>query len=123
MTDFEEYIDQYGCHFSKKLYEWAVSMMTDRSGNNVTPMTKEQIEEWMKMQGVTVKNNKGYDVPYVYHMLKSDGWGSSITTDKQLALAVVDFQDDKDGNPCKAFDHFVVDCRAKKEPIFWDTVM
>lgn len=123
MTSFEEYVDMYGCHFSKKLYEWSVSMMIDRNGNPVTPMTKDQVDEFLKMQGVTVKNNKGHDVAYVYHMLKSDNWGSSITTDKQLALAILDYQDDIDGNRYKAFDHFVIDCRAKGESIFWEEML
>ena len=123
MTDFEEYIDQYGCHFSKKLYEWAVSMMKDRNGNKVTPMTKEQVSDFLKAQGVTVKNDKGYDVPYVYHMRKSDSFGGSLTTDKQLAMAVAEYQDDPDGNPTQAFDAFVVKCRALEEPIFWDMML
>lgn len=121
MSAFEEYVDQYGLHFNKRLYEWAVSMMKDRNGERVaTPMTKEQVDEFLRNNGVTVKNNKGWDVPYVYHMRKSDSFGGSLTTDKQLAMAVAEYQDDKDGNPCQAFDDFVVNCRAKGEPIFWE---
>lgn len=33
MTALEEYINTYGYHFSKKLYEWAVSMMKGRDGS------------------------------------------------------------------------------------------
>ena len=98
-------------------------MMTDRSGNKVVIQNKEQIDEWLKNNGVTLKNGKGWDAPYVKAMLYSDCWGSSITTDKQLALAVKDFLDDPDGTKSKAFDHFVVDCREKGEPIFWDDVL
>lgn len=123
MTTFEEYTDQYGCHFNKKLYEWAVSMMTDRSGNSVSPMTKEQVNEALRVQGVTIKNDRGYDVPYVYHMLKSDCYGSSLKDDAHLALGVKDYLDDIDGYPTRAFDEFVVKCRAKKEPIFWSEVL
>lgn len=113
----------YGFHFNKKLYEWAVSMMEDRNGDKVTPKTKEEVDSFLKTNGVTLKNNKGYDAPYVHAMLTADCWGSSYTTNQQLALGVRDFLDDKDGNPNKAFDHFVVDCRAKEEPIFWDELM
>ena len=123
MTAFEEYIDQYGPHFNKKLYEWAVSMMTDRNGNKVPAMTKEQVDEFMRAQGVSLKNDKGHDAAYVRAMLHADCWGSSYTTDKQLALGVKDFQDDPDGSKTKAFDHFVVDCRSKGEPIFWDEML
>ena len=123
MTAFEEYTEQYGCHFNKKLYEWAVSMMTDRNGNRVQPMTKEQVSEMLKTNSITLKNDKGYDAAYVLAMAKADYMGSSITDEARLSLFVRDFLDDADGSKTKAFDHFVVDCRAKNEPIFWDEVM
>ena len=123
MTAFEEYTDQYGLHFNKKLFEWAVSMMTDRNGNNVPVMHKEQVSEWLRNNGVSLKNDMGHDAAYVRAMLYSDCWGSSYTTDQQLALGVKDFLDDRDGTKTKAFDHFVVDCRSKGEPIFWDEML
>jgi hypothetical protein len=123
MTAFEEYAQQYGFRFNKKLYEWAVGMMKDRNGNKIQPMSKEQVDEWLKAQGASPKNNKGYDAAYVLAMAKADYMGSSITDDAHLAKFVVDFLDDPDGNPSKAFDHFVIDCRVKGEPIFWDSVM
>ena len=123
MTTFEEYTEQFGCHFNKRLYEWAVSMMTVRDGSRLQPLSKEQVAEFLRMQGVTLKNDKGHDAAYVRAMLFADCWGSSYTTDKQLALGVKDFLDDPDGTDSKAFDHFVVDCRTKGEPIFWDELL
>lgn len=123
MTSFEEYVDQYGCHFNKKLYERAVSMMSDRDGRQVEPKTKQQVSEILSARGVTLDNDKGHDAAYVYAMLYADCWGSSYKTEEQLALGVKDFLDDPDGSETKAFDHFVVDCRAKGEPIFWDEMM
>ena len=105
------------------LYEWAVTMMTDRNGKSVPTMTKEQVSEWLRTNGVTLKNDKGYDAAYVLAMAKADYWGSSISDDAHLALFVRDYLDDPDGAKSKAFDHFVVDCRAKNEPIFWDEMM
>ena len=123
MTAFEEYCDMYGCHFSKKLYEFAVSMMKDRSGNKVEPKTKEQVSEFLRTNGVTLKNDKGWDAAYVHAMATADYWSSSITDNTHLALFVKDYIDDPDGSKTKAFDHFVVDCRVKDEPIFWDEMM
>lgn len=123
MTSFDEYVDMYGPHFNKKLYEWAVSMMTDRNGNKVPLMTKEQVAEFLRVQGVPLTEDKGHDAAYVRAMLFADFWGSSYTTDKQLALGVKDFLKDPDGTDSKAFDHFVVDCRTKGEPIFWDEML
>lgn len=123
MTSFEEYVDQYGPHFNRKLYEWAVSMMTDKSGKAVQPKTKEQVSEFLRSNGVALNNDKGHDAAYVYAMLYSDCWGSSYSSERQLALGVMDFLDDPDGTTTKAFDHFVVDCRSKNEPIFWDEML
>lgn len=123
MSLFDEYVDQYGFHFNKKLYEWAVSMMTDRNGNRVQPKTKEQVSEFLRNNGVNLDNDRGHDAAYVHAMLYADCWGSSYKTDQQLALGVKDFLDDPDGTDSKAFDHFVVDCRTKGEPIFWDELV
>lgn len=123
MTAFEEYVDQYGHNFNKKLYEFAVSLMKDRNGSGIRPLTKEQVTEWLKTQGVTVKNDIGYNVPYIYSMAKSDYFGSSIKDNIHLALFVKDFADDIDGYPERAFDGFVMSCRAKDEPIFWDEMI
>lgn len=123
MTSFEEYTEQYGCHFNKKLYEWAVSMMKDRNGAKIQAQSKEQVSEWLKVQGVTIKNDKGHDVAYVLAMARADYYGSSIKDDAHLALFIKDFLDDIDGTSTKAFDHFVVDCRAKWESIYWDEML
>ena len=123
MTSFEEYTDQYGLHFNKKLYEWAVSMMRDRDGGKVQPKTKEQVAEFLRANGIALKNDKGHDAAYVHAMARADYYGSSITDDAHLALFVKDFLDDPDGSKTKALDHFVIDCRSKEEPIFWDEMM
>ncbi|MBR1436369.1 MAG: hypothetical protein IJ584_14820 [Bacteroidales bacterium] len=123
MTTFEEYVDQYGLHFNRKLYEWAVSMMKDRSGNKVQVKTKEDVNTFLRNNGVTLSKDKGHDAAYVHAMLYADCWGSSYQNDRQLALGIKDFLDDPDGTDSKAFDHFVVDCRSKGEPIFWDEMI
>ena len=123
MTSFEEYTDQYGCHFNKKLYEWAVSMMSNREGSTIPAKSIEQVKEFLRTNGVTLDDAKGYDAAYVHAMCMADYYGSSITDDRHVALFVCDFLSDPDGSETKAFDHFVVDCRSKGEPIFWDMMM
>lgn len=123
MTAFDEYTDQYGYHFNKKLYEWAVSMMRGRDGNRMKALTKEQVAEFFRTNGITLENNRGYDAPYVHAMAKADYYGSSIDDDAHLALFVKDYLDDPDGYDTKAFDHFVIDCRSKGEPIFWEEML
>ena len=123
MTAYEEYTDTYGCHFSRRLYEWAVSMMRDRNGNRIEPKTKEQVSDFLASRGITLRRDKGHDAAYVHAMAMADYFGSSVPDDVHLALYIKDYLDDPDGSDTKAFDHFVVDCRAKGEPIFWDEML
>lgn len=116
----EAYLEQYGRHFNKALADFAISGMTDRSGNTVEKMPKEKVYDFLRANNVTLKNDVGYDAVWVLHMKKSDGWGSSITDEVHLARSVKDFLDDPDGYPTKAFDHFYTDCVAKGIPIFWE---
>jgi len=120
MTAFEEYVEEYGYNFNKKLYEWAVSMMKDRAGNKPNVLTREQVSDWLKTQGVTLKNDIGYNAAYILAMAKSDYFGSSIKDNVHLALFVKDYLDDIDGSPDRAFDCFVMSCRAKGIKIFWE---
>ena len=123
MSAFDEYVDMYGFHFSKKLYEFAVSQMKDRNGNKMSVMDKDKVADLLRANNTVPKNDKGYDAAYVYSMAKADYYGTSITDDARLAMYVRDFLDDPDGSKTKAFDHFVVDCKAKDEPIFWDEML
>lgn len=123
MSALEEYIEAYGYHFSKKLYEWAVSMMKDRNGNRLQPKTKEEVSSFLKMHGISLKNDMGHDAAYVMHMAKADYMGSSITDDMHLAKFVMDYLYDPDGSESKALDHFVADCKAKGVRIYWDEMM
>ena len=86
-------------------------------------MTKEQVTDFLRTNGVSLENAKGLDAAYVLAMARADYYGSSIKDDAHLSLFVKDFMEDPDGSDTKAFDHFVVDCRAMGEPIFWEDVL
>lgn len=122
-SGMNEYLSNYGWHFSKKLCEHAVKKMTDRQGKKITPYTKEQVEALMKQHNIQLENNEGYDAVYVANMAKADYLGSSITTEQHLMLFVKDFLDDKDGNKTKALDHYYADCIAGGKVILWDEMM
>ena len=119
----EEYLEMYGFHFNKKLFEFAISMMKPRIGGQFQPWDKERSEEFLKTFGANVKKAKGHDAAYVLNMARADYYGSSITDENRLANFVVDFITDPDGSDTKAFDHFFIDCIAKGVPIFWDEML
>lgn len=123
LPSMEEYLAEYGRHFNKKLYEFAVGMMEDRSGNRIQPWGKEQTENFLKAHGVEVYNSHGHDAAYVVNMARADYWASAITDEQHLALFVRDYLDDEDGNPTRAFDEFYINCVAKGVPIFWEEMI
>lgn len=118
-----EYFANNGHHFSKLMYEWAVSMMRDRNGAKVVAMTKAEVDEKLKAASVKVETDYGYDISYVYMMGKADFWGSSIPDDAHLAKFVKDLQDDYDGYDSRAFDEFYAKTVALGIPIPWADVI
>lgn len=118
-----EYLSYHGRHFSKPLYEWAVGMMETRQGGKVNSVSKETFDEKMKALGVKVKNDMGYDLPYVWAMGTADYLGSSIVDEPHLAKFVSDYADDPDGSKTRAFDEFYAKTLALGIPIVWEDVI
>ena len=119
----EEYLEDNGYHFNKRLFDFATSMMADRSGQPLKPWDKERVSEFLKSYGVNLKNNYGHDAAYVVNMARADYYGNSIPDETHLALFVKDYLDDKDGAPTRAFDEFYIKTVALGIPIFWDEML
>lgn len=118
-----EYLSNYGWHFSKRMAEWAISKMKDRSGSSVKMKEKDALTETLKAQGVDVKNIVGYDAVYVEAMARADFYGSSITTETQLAKFIGDYLNDPDGYDGIALTRFYADCTACGTPIYWEEML
>lgn len=119
----KEYLSYYGRHFSKPLYEMAVGMMQTRDGGKVKVMEKDAVMEKLKVNNVVVKNDRGYDVPYVWAMATADYMGSSISDEPHLAKFIKDYIDDVDGSQTRAFDEFYAKTLAMDIPIIWEDLM
>ena len=119
----EEYLEDYGFHFNKRLFEFAVEMMEDRNGQPLKPWDKQKSTDFLKANGVSLKNDMGHDAAYVLNMARADYFGSSIVDDPHLAMFVKDYLDDRDGSPTRAFDEFYIKTVAMGIPIFWDEMM
>jgi len=126
-SGMEEYLAQYGWHFSKKMFEWATSNMykTDSSGNRnyITRLSKESVDDLLKRYGVVLENKIGYDYVFAANMCRADYLGSSITDDQHVALFVKDYVDDKDGYPELPFTRFYADCIGTGTPINWEDMI
>lgn len=122
-SGLDAYLSLYGWHFSKKMYEWAVSKMKDRDGRPLKPMTKEDADAYLRRAGVKLDNDLGYDSVYVMSMAQADLWQSSITSESSLAKYVKDYLDDKDGYEGIALTRFYADCVAKGMPVIWEDMI
>lgn len=118
-----EYLSYYGRHISKPLYEYAVKMMETRDGGKVKLMEKDAVTEKLKAHGVTVDNDKAYDVPYVWAMGMADYMGSSIPDEAHLAKFVKDYLDDPDGSQTRAFDELYAKTLAMDIPLIWEDLL
>lgn len=130
-TGYAEYMAEYGEHFSKKMCEWAVSMMKKETKQangtsrkeRIDPWTKEQVDELLARHGITLENDKGYDKVYVANMCKADYLGKSVPSEAHLAQYVKDSLDDPDGYDGMVFNRFVMDCLGSRTPIMWEDMI
>ena len=120
------YINNYGCHFNKKLCTEAISRMyyiANGKKEYITPYTKEEVEEMLKAYNIKLKNNKLYDVVYVANMCKADFLGKSVPTEEHLAKYVKDLLDDADAKEGFVFNRFYADCVFMNNPIEWEDMV
>lgn len=122
----KRYINNYGCHFNKKLCDEAVNRMYVVSGNTrqyIKPYSKEEVDKLLETNGVKVNRNKLYDAVYVANMCKADYYGKSITNEYHLALFIKDTLDDADAVEGFIFNRFYADCMFMNNPIEWDDMI
>ena len=122
----KSYINNYGCHFNKKLYHEAVSRMYKEDGGKKVyfkPYTREQIDNMLESYGIKLKHNKLYDACYVASMCAADFLGKSVPTEEHLAKYVKDAIDDVDADEGYIFNRFYADTMFMNNPIEWDDMI
>ena len=116
------YLSYHGPHFTKKLCDFAVSMMENKDGK-VKPYTKEDVDRLLKTYNVVVSNGQLYDNVYVANMCKADFFGSSISDERHLTMYIKDLIDDPDGYDGLVFNRWYADTRFKGISIDWDEML
>ena len=119
-SGMQEYLESYGFHFSKKLYEWAVSKMKvkdEATGKEkkLDPWSKDEVDDMLKANGINIEHDKGYDVSYVANMLKADFFKKSLVDEAHLCKHIKCYLDDIDGDPCRAFEGFPQTCVSQPD--------
>lgn len=118
----EKYLERYGFHFSKKMYEWAISEMRNKNGN-INAYTKEEVSNLLRNNNIVLENNKEWDAIYVANMCKADFLGSSIPDESHLVKYVKDVIDDSDGYCGMVFCRFCADCMGSGKIIDWENMI
>lgn len=123
-----EYLSYYGWHFSKRMCDWAVSCMKTRDettgkSKKLEPWSKQEVEDMLKRNGVTIEHDKGYDCVYVANMLKADFYKKSIIDEAHLCQHIKLYMDDVDGYEGLPFTRFVADCMGSGNPIMWEDML
>jgi hypothetical protein len=120
------YLNNYGCHFNKKLYHEAVSRMYKKTGGRkeyLTPMSKDEVDSVLENYGIDLERGKLYDAAYVMMMCKADFYGKSVPNEECLAKYVKDVIDDADAVDGYVFNRFYADTMFMNEPIEWEDVI
>ena len=124
----EAYLSNFGCHFNKKMCDFAVSLMkkiNPATGKKarIEPISKEKVEELLTKDGMKLDNNSLYDFVYVANMGKADFFKSSIPDEQHLAVYVKDVIDDPDAPDGTTMRRWYATMIAAGEPIEWDEMI
>ena len=120
----KRYISNYGWHFNKKAYEYAVSFMKKKNpktniNEKVIGYTKEQVDKLLEDNNIELKNKIMYDYVFAATMCKADYLGSSILNENYLAMYVKDTIDDVDASTETTFRRWVSTMIGNGIPIDW----
>nr|DAM07198.1 MAG TPA: hypothetical protein [Caudoviricetes sp.] len=123
----DEYLANNGWHFSKKMCEFAVSLMEWKNQNGekekLPAMSKDDVDAMLTKYGVTLKNKIGYDYVYVANMCKADFLKSSVPNEQYQALYIKDTIDDPDGYDGKEMTRWYADTIGMGIPVMWSDLM
>lgn len=116
------YLQHNGWHFNRRMCEFAVSNMY-KKGKKIEMLTKDQVDQLLKNNNITLKNNQLWDYVYVANMAKADFFGSSLTSDFQIATFIKDYIDDEDAYDGMPFSRYYIDTIKKGIPLDWEEML
>lgn len=115
----EMYLAEMGWHFNEKACKYAVQYLKDRNGKPVKPYSKEEVDDLLKRQGVTLEKNKGWDYVYVASMARSDMDGSPLADDRSIANYIKIVIDDADAADGEVMACWYVKMIFRHIPVDW----
>ena len=86
----------------------------------ITPITKEELEEKLRLQGIKLEYDTLYDAVYVANMCKADYLGDAVPDNNyNLCMYVKKTIDDPDGYDGQPFNRWLSDVEGMHVPIDW----
>lgn len=120
--DEAQYMEHYKGHFSKRMAEWAISMM-ERDGQRIQPYPLEEVENMIAPFRNKIGEECIFDAWYLANMAKADYLGSSLADKAHVSLFVKDTLCDPDGEPEMVLACFRAKCDVKGIPIHWERML
>lgn len=117
------YLRYYGPHFSKKMCEFAASLMTKENDEPIKPATKEDVRNLLTKYDVKLKHDQLYDSTYILDMIRADFYGDSIEDELHTVRYIKNVIDDPDAPDGLVFNRFYSDCCYKGIAIPWDELL
>ncbi len=126
--DKELYIAENGWHFNKKACEYAIKGLKKKNPatgkmESIEPMSKEQVEELLSKNNITLENLVGYDHVYIANMAKSDFFRSSLPDEQKVALYIKDVIDDADAAEGEVMACWYVKMIKRRQPVDWGSFL
>lgn len=120
----KRYISNYGWHFNKSAYEYAVRFMTKKNIKTnieepIVGYTKNEVDELLERYNIKLKHKIMYDYVFVATMCKADYLGNSIEDEEHLAKYIKDTVDDIDASSETTFRRWVATMIGNGIPIDW----
>ena len=119
----EMYLAEMGWHFNEKACKYAVQYLKDRNGKPIKPYSKEDVDDLLKRQNVTLDKNKGWDYVYVASMARSDMDGSPLADDKSIANYIKIVIDDADAADGEVMGCWYTKMIFRRNPVDWMTFL
>ena len=118
------YLRYNGRHFNRKLFEFATSLMKEgKDKHPIKPISKQELDELLKVYGIKLENNTLYDYVYVANMCKADFLGSSVPDEGHLCKYIKDVIDDVDAYDGVVFNRWYADMCRSGIPIDWEEMI
>lgn len=118
----EEYLEEYGHTFNKRLFDFAVTLLMKRNGKPVDAFDKEAVEQFLKTAETKLKVDNSHDVPYVFNLMLSEQ--DNVSQDVAKAAADTErYINNQYGWNTRAFDEFYIKTVALGIPIYWDEMI